>query len=157
MPILQNNIKHYFFFISVREVYEETGYNIAEKIDPNMYITKTINDQECGLFLIPGVPMNTKFKPIAKFEIRDIDWFALDLLPSSKNDPIPPGLVFKKPGLVMTYNSLFMVSQDFNQRSFLSKIQNRIGEKTRRKIVLLSCKKFVKTQFLGVVEFPSIF
>ena len=76
-----------------------------------MYITKTINDQECGLFLIPGVPMNTKFKPIAKFEIRDIDWFALDLLPSSKSDPIPPGLD-------MTYNSLFMVSQDFNQRSF---------------------------------------
>ena len=41
-------------------------------------------------------------------------------------------------------------------KSFLSKIQNRISEKTRRKIVLLSCKKFVKTQFLGVVEFPSI-
>ena len=41
--------------------------------------------------------------------------------------------------------------------SFLSKIQNRISEKTRRKIILLSCKKFVKTQFLGVVEFPSIF
>ena len=40
--------------------------------------------------------------------------------------------------------------------SFLSKIQNRISEKTRRKIILLSCKKFVKTQFLGVVEFPSI-
>ena len=40
--------------------------------------------------------------------------------------------------------------------SFLSKIQNRISETTRRKIILLSCKKFVKTQFLGVVEFPSI-
>lgn len=86
---------------AVREVYEETGYSIAEKIDPNMYITKTINDQECGLFLIPGVPMNTKFKPIAKFEIRDINWFSLDLLPSSKSDPIPPELH-------MTYNSLFM-------------------------------------------------
>ena len=42
------------------------------------------------------------------------------------------------------------------QISFLSKIQNRISEKTRRKIILLSCKKFVETQFLGVVEFPSI-
>ena len=93
-------------FILVREVYEETGYSIAEKIDPNMYITKTINDQECGLFLIPGVPMNTKFKPIAKFEIRDINWFSLDLLPSSKSDPIPLELH-------MTYNSLFMVSRDF--------------------------------------------
>ena len=77
-----------------------------------MYITKTINDQECGLFLIPGVPMNTKFKPIAKFEIRDIDWFSLDLLPASKNDPCPPELN-------MTYNSLFMVSRGFitNQRN----------------------------------------
>ena len=43
------------------------------------------------------------------------------------------------------------------QITFLSKIQNRISEKTRRKIILLSCKKFVKTQFLGVVVFPSIF
>ena len=43
------------------------------------------------------------------------------------------------------------------QCSFLSKIQNHISEKTRRKIILLSFKKFVKTQFLGVVEFPSIF
>ena len=40
--------------------------------------------------------------------------------------------------------------------TFLSKIQNHISEETRRKIILLSCKKFVKTQFLGVVEFPSI-
>ena len=43
------------------------------------------------------------------------------------------------------------------QRTFLSKIQNHISEKTRRKIVLLSCKKIVKTQFLRVVECPSIF
>ena len=98
-------MKRFFFFISVREVKEETGYDIAEKIDPTMYITKTINDQECRLFLIPGVPMNTEFKPIAKFEIRDIKWFALDSLPSSKNDPIPPH---------MTYNSLFMASRDFS-------------------------------------------
>jgi len=42
------------------------------------------------------------------------------------------------------------------QKAFLSKIKNCISEKTRRKIILLSCKKFVKTQFLGVVEFPSI-
>ena len=43
------------------------------------------------------------------------------------------------------------------EKSFLSKIQNCISEKTKRKIVLLSCKNSVKTQFLGVVEFPSIF
>jgi hypothetical protein len=41
--------------------------------------------------------------------------------------------------------------------SFLTKIQNRISEKTRKKTLLLSFKKFVKAQFLGAVEFPSIF
>ena len=43
------------------------------------------------------------------------------------------------------------------QYKFLSKIQNLTSEKTRKKILLLSCKKLVKTQFLGVVVFPSIF
>jgi hypothetical protein len=47
--------------------------------------------------------------------------------------------------------------QNVWQDPFLTKIQNRISEKTRKKIVLLSFKIFVKTQFLGVVEFPSIF
>ena len=36
--------------------------------------------------------------------------------------------------------------------SFLTKIQNRISEKTRKKFVLLSCRKVVKTQFLGVTS-----
>ena len=87
---------------AVREVMEETGYSIADKIDPEAYSTQIINDQECVLFFIPGVPMNTKFKPIAKFEIRGIEWYSLDLLPSSKKDPIPDALHLK-------YNSLFMV------------------------------------------------
>lgn len=43
------------------------------------------------------------------------------------------------------------------QFAFLSKIQNRTSEKTEKKILLLSCKKLVKTQFLGVVVFPSNF
>ena len=47
--------------------------------------------------------------------------------------------------------------QFLKQHTFLSKIQNRISEKTGRKIVLLSYKNSVKTQFLGVVVFPSIF
>ena len=48
-------------------------------------------------------------------------------------------------------------SEDLRTYSFLTKIQNRISEKTRKKIVFLSCRKIVKTQFLGVVGFPSIF
>ena len=43
------------------------------------------------------------------------------------------------------------------EKSFLSKIQNLTSEKTGKKILLLSCKKLVKTQLLGVVVFPSNF
>ena len=56
-------------------------------------------------------------------------------------------------GLVIGRLSIFFMTQ---KSAFLSKIQNRISGKTGRKIVLLSCKNSVKTQFLGVVEIPSI-
>ena len=42
------------------------------------------------------------------------------------------------------------------KNTFLSKIQNHTSEKTRKKILLLSCKKFVKTQFLGVQQSPDL-
>ena len=71
--------------------------------------------------------------------------------------------------LVIFVASLFLLDGDWSlifyakfgkkirKFAFLSKIQNLTSEKTKKKILLLSCKKFVKTQFLGVVEFPSIF
>jgi hypothetical protein len=58
--------------------------------------------QTSRLYFVTGVPSNTVFGPRTKCEIRDIQWFPLDSLPSSKKDPIPDGL-----GL--TYNSLYMV------------------------------------------------
>ena len=114
-----------FFF---REVQEETGYSIAEKVDPDQYSEQVLNDQVsltrslmigqdriirqtsdlfsffqlCRLYFVPGLPTDTKFCPKTKQEIRDIQWFNLDLLPSSKKDPIPDGIA-------LTHNSLYMV------------------------------------------------
>jgi len=87
---------------AVREVMEETGYSIAGKIDPDQFSEVVINDQVSRLFFIPGVPMNTEFAPKTKYEIREIQWFPLDLLPATKKDPIPDSLPLK-------YNSLYMV------------------------------------------------
>jgi len=87
---------------AVREVLEETGYSIADKIDPDQYSEVVINEQVSRLFFIPGVPMSTVFSPKTKYEIRDCQWFPLELLPSSKKDPIPDSLPLK-------YNSLYMV------------------------------------------------
>lgn len=87
---------------AIREVYEETGYSIQDKIDPDQYSEMVLNDQVSRLFFIPGVPMTTEFSPRTKNEIRDIQWFPLDLLPTSKKDAIPDELHMK-------YNSLYMV------------------------------------------------
>ena len=87
---------------AVREVLEETGYNIADAIDPDQYAEQVLNEQLSRLYFVPGVPITTEFCPKTKFEIRSIQWFPIDLLPSSKKDPIPEGL-----GL--THNGLYMV------------------------------------------------
>jgi len=87
---------------AVREVLEETGYNIGDAIDPDTYSEQVLNEQLSRLYFVPGVPLNTEFCPKTKFEIRSIQWFPIDLLPSSKKDPIPDGL-----GL--THNGLYMV------------------------------------------------
>ena len=73
--------------------------------------------------------------------------------------PVKPSNILKIVvfNLITWYKYRKYTNSDTNKDTFLTKIQNRISEKTRKKIVLLSCKKIVKTQFLGVVEFPSIF
>ena len=38
-------VSYLVFHIIFREVLEETGYSIAEKIDPNQYSEQTLNDQ----------------------------------------------------------------------------------------------------------------
>ena len=102
-----------------REVLEETGYNIGEKIDPEQYSEQILNEQLSRLYFVPGVPINTEFSPKTKFEIRDIQWFPIDLLPSSKKDVIPEGL-----GL--THNGLYMVMP------FVRAIRKWIASKNRK-------------------------
>jgi len=104
---------------AVREVMEETGYSIADKIDPDQYSEVVINEQVSRLFFIPGVPMSTVFSPKTKYEIRDCQWYSLELLPSSKKDPIPDSLPLK-------YNSLYMVMP------FVRSIRKWVASQKRR-------------------------
>ena len=87
---------------AVREVFEETGFDIGDRIDAEQYLQTIINDQKVWLFLIPGVPDDTKFQPRTKNEIRDLRWFPVADLPASKKDPI-------KPSLGLGHNNLYMV------------------------------------------------
>ena len=78
-----------------------------------------MNEQLSRLYFVPGVPENTPFCPKTKFEIRAIQWFPVDLLPSSKKDAIPDGL-----GL--THNGLYMVMP------FVRAIRKWIASKNRK-------------------------
>ncbi|XP_076066683.1 decapping mRNA 2 [Oratosquilla oratoria] len=71
---------------AIREVLEETGFDISSIIDPNIYLETTIGEQFVRLYIIPGVPTHTQFCPRTKGEIKQLKWFPIHQLPAHKND-----------------------------------------------------------------------
>ncbi|POS87974.1 hypothetical protein EPUL_001016 [Erysiphe pulchra] len=72
---------------AIREVYEETGFDLGEagfvpadrqvkSIELNMH------EQQIRLFVFRGIPMNTHFEPRTRKEISAIDWWQLSDLPA---------------------------------------------------------------------------
>lgn len=88
---------------AVREVLEETGFDISNLIDKNEYIESIINDQLVRLYIISGVQKDTKFQPKTRKEIKNVEWFALTDLPNNKKDMTPKVKIGVGP------NSFFMV------------------------------------------------
>lgn len=87
---------------AIREVLEETGFDISKLIDKNEYLENHFNDQLSRLYIVPGVPLDTKFKPKTRKEIRSLQWFPIEALPAHKRDMTPKSLN-------MTANNFFMV------------------------------------------------
>lgn len=72
---------------AIREVYEETGFDLdaAGLVPENRdvkYIDMTIRDQELRLYIFRGVPMDTHFEPKTRKEISKIQWWRISDLPS---------------------------------------------------------------------------
>ncbi|KAL7267347.1 mRNA-decapping enzyme subunit 2 [Rhizina undulata] len=67
---------------AVREVFEETGYDVSDKIREGDFVEITMRQQNMRLYLIPGVPEDTKFEPRTKKEISKIKWHHLSELPT---------------------------------------------------------------------------
>lgn len=72
---------------AVREVYEETGYDIKtaglvgnEK--ETKYIEITMREQHMRLYVFRGVPMDTYFEPRTRKEISKVEWYKLSDLPT---------------------------------------------------------------------------
>lgn len=72
---------------AIREVYEETGYDLdaAELVPQNRnvkYIEVNIREQQMRLFVFRNVPMDTHFEPRTRKEISKIMWWRLSDLPA---------------------------------------------------------------------------
>ncbi|KAL8765059.1 MAG: hypothetical protein Q9209_007749 [Squamulea sp. 1 TL-2023] len=74
---------------AVREVYEETGYDIEAaglvgSADRAKYIDVAIQHQHIRLYVFRGVSMDTQFEARTRKEISKIDWWRLSDLPTLK-------------------------------------------------------------------------
>ncbi|KAG9314351.1 putative mrna-decapping enzyme subunit 2 [Chiua virens] len=76
---------------AVREVLEETGYNLAGQINPADVIEMSIKEQLISLFIVPGIPEDFPFKTRTRKEISRIEWFKLTDLPTWKRNRAAPG------------------------------------------------------------------
>ncbi|KAI8606406.1 Dcp2, box A domain-containing protein [Dissophora ornata] len=76
---------------AVREVWEETGFDVTDRIKEDDYIEQTIKDQRIRLYIIKGVPESTMFEPQTRKEISKIEWHYIADLPTSKPKPIEKG------------------------------------------------------------------
>ncbi|KAL4920436.1 hypothetical protein BDW62DRAFT_208949 [Aspergillus aurantiobrunneus] len=74
---------------AIREVYEETGYDVREAglvpDDENVkHIEITMREQHMRLYVFRGVPQNAYFEPRTRKEISKIEWWKLSDLPTLK-------------------------------------------------------------------------
>ncbi|XP_068910232.1 m7GpppN-mRNA hydrolase [Tenebrio molitor] len=88
---------------AIREVLEETGFDITSYVSPDEWLESTINDQLVRLYVIKNIPMKTKFQPKTRYEIKACEWFPVADLPNSKKDATP------KVKMGVSANSFFMV------------------------------------------------
>lgn len=71
---------------AIREVLEETGYDISKKLVDSEYLQISINDQTIRLYIITDVSKSIKFEPKTRREIKEVRWFPIDELPVHRKD-----------------------------------------------------------------------
>nr|CAG8567697.1 13019_t:CDS:2 [Entrophospora candida] len=67
---------------AVREVFEETGYDITPLIKENDFVEVTIRGQRIRLYIVAGVLEGANFCPQTRKEISKIEWHNLSDLPT---------------------------------------------------------------------------
>ena len=69
-----------------REVLEETGFDISERLRDDQYLQININEQTIRLYIVADVSKRTEFAPRTRREIKEVRWFPIDDLPVHRKD-----------------------------------------------------------------------
>lgn len=77
---------------AVREVLEETGFDVSKLLKMDDYIEVVIGQQRVRLYIITGVKEDTVFAPLTKKEISEISWHRLDELQPAGDDAMSRGV-----------------------------------------------------------------
>ncbi|KAF2537987.1 hypothetical protein F2Q68_00022827 [Brassica cretica] len=77
---------------AIREVLEETGFDVSKLLKKEEYIEFTFRQQRVRLFIVAGVADDTSFAPLTKKEISEIAWHPLDHLQPAGNEVITHGV-----------------------------------------------------------------
>ncbi|KAG4306051.1 hypothetical protein PORY_000039 [Pneumocystis oryctolagi] len=67
---------------AIREVFEETGFDISGLLKPKEYIEITLREQNIRLYIVTNVPRDTNFETHTRKEISKIKWHKLANLPA---------------------------------------------------------------------------
>lgn len=104
---------------AIREVHEETGFDVSSMINKEDLLENKMNEQLTRLYIIKNVPLDTKFQPKTRKEIKSLQWFPVDSLPAHKRDPT------SKSQLGLNPNTFFMVIPFVkNLRKWIQNYQN---------------------------------
>jgi mRNA-decapping enzyme subunit 2 len=111
---------------AMREVYEETGYNLETSglvpEDRNVkYIEITMREQQIRLYVFKNVPMDTHFEPRTRKEISKIEWWPLSDLPA-----------FRKKGRPEQQENVVRDNKFYNVAPFLVPLRKWIIEQKKQ-------------------------
>nr|CAH8872968.1 unnamed protein product [Trichobilharzia regenti] len=97
---------------AAREVMEETGLDLGNRISPSLYIDRHIGGTLRRAFIVEGLPRTSRLKPGTKNEIEAITWFEVADLPMHIEDTATMEKLNSKP------NNFFLVMPFILQLKF---------------------------------------
>ncbi|KAL3819978.1 hypothetical protein ACJIZ3_005883 [Penstemon smallii] len=77
---------------AIREVLEETGFDVSKLLNIEEYIEMIFGQQRVRLYIVAGVKDDTSFAPQTKKEISEIAWQRLDEIQTANFDVISRGI-----------------------------------------------------------------